>query len=66
MNNAQWVDAEKRKPNDSQWYEMCLLDLGEKTIRGWWTGIRWDGLHYKKQQVKRWKLIGNDGMTDNV
>lgn len=54
---AAWTDSEVEKPKQSRWYDMCLLDLGNRIITGWWTGTGWDGLHYKGQSVKKWKRM---------
>lgn len=63
MKRQAWFDAKVKKPSKNRVYEMCLLDLGDRFVSGWWTGVRWDGLHYKGQEVQRWKYLGNDGLT---
>lgn len=63
MKKREWVNTEVEKPSPKKFFDMCLLDLGEKIINGWWTGTSWDGLNYSGQEVKRWKYSGNEGMT---
>lgn len=51
-----WIDGEQ-KPKPSKWFELCMLDLGEEMIPGWWTGHAWTGLRYEGQKVNRWKFF---------
>ncbi len=41
----EWTKADVEKPMPYA-LQNLLLDNGE-IIRGWWTGIEWDGLKYK-------------------
>jgi hypothetical protein len=50
----EWRPAEK-KPVSKKWFDLCLLDLGGRTVVGWWTGTNWEGLRYGGEEVKRWK-----------
>lgn len=50
-----WIDVEVEKPRQSRWYDMCVLDLGDKVVKGWFDGLNWDGLYLKGKTVKRWK-----------
>lgn len=45
----------KEKPRQDKYYDICMLDIGEKIMPGWWNGTSWDGLNYEGQEVKRWK-----------
>jgi len=50
-----WADAKRFLPAD---YDLCHLKIqGKKTISGWSTGNKWDGLNLKPQdEVLFWKI----------
>lgn len=50
-----WHDSKSEKPPENKWFDICLLDLGEKIIPGWWTGMSWDGRAYDGEEVLRWR-----------
>lgn len=60
----EWIDVTKEKPRSSRWYDLCLLDLGDKCIKGWWTGAKWAGLRYKGEDVKRWQFCNVDTLNE--
>lgn len=50
-----WNDPAYARPAA---YELVYLTIDEKVVKGWWTGINWDGLRLKKPcTVTKWKLI---------
>lgn len=53
----QWVNAKEEKPKRGKWFDLCFLDLGDKVVNGWWNGTAWKGLHYRGEEVNRWKYI---------
>lgn len=50
-----WIDCQKYLPKE---YDLCLLQLEDKTKTGWHTGTTWDGLKLKESDtVLSWKRI---------
>jgi len=61
-----WNDAELKKPRLKKHYELCLLDLGNKVVSGWWNGYKWDGRKYKGEPVLRWRHTTVDEIMNGV
>lgn len=47
-----WVDADKYLPAD---FDLMLLKTDKNTLKGWSTGIKWDGLRIAEQKILYWK-----------
>jgi hypothetical protein len=48
-----WVDAKTYRPYP---YDLVHMMMPRKTIRGWWTGQKWEGLRLKEEdKILHWK-----------
>lgn len=52
-----WVDPKLYRPEP---YELVIMKLERKTISGWWTGHKWEGLRLiKGDKILYWKSKEN-------